>query len=111
MFQSRLEDLDPRVTEVMDEGPRIKDALESIEDDLMKFYQIKAAGVDIVRFFISGSPTDHYIYKGAFPEDWDYTKEMVESLNKLNESVLDAYITFLECEREALITRWNNLLK
>ena len=111
MYQDRNEDLDPRVTEIMQEGPRIKDALENIEGDLKKFYALKEEGVDTVRFFRSESQTHYYIYDGAFPSEWDYTKEMVESLQKLNEVVLDAYITFLECEREGLIQRWNNMAK
>ena len=110
MYQGRREDLDPRVDKVLEEGPKIDKAMEDVEDALKELYHLKGKTINSVAFYTqfhsNVTATLYYL-----PIDWDYTKEHQESLNKLNESVLDAYITFLECEREALIKRWNDMAK
>lgn len=42
-------------------------------------------------------------------KDDDIRKDMSETLRNLNWSMLSSYITYLECEREGLITEFNSL--
>ena len=112
MYQSRSEDLDPRVNNVLNEGPKIMRALEYMQQTLKNLEYIKEhSDLATVRFRPSYTTRDSFVVSDQLEEQWDYTKEYEESLNKLNESVLDAYITFLEAERETLIRRWNNMAK
>ena len=115
MYQDRSEDLDPRVSNVLNDGPKISEALEKINKGLENLYKIKEDGVSEVGIRYNPDPyrnrTYRFIDPDEHPEDWDYSKEYKESLQKLNEVVLDAYIVFLECEREALIKRWNDMAK
>ena len=110
MYQGRRDDFDPRVDKVLDEGPKIDKAMADIEGALRELYNIKGKTINQVDFCTTFQPnvtaTLYYL-----PKDWDYTKEHKESLEKLNQVCLDAYITFLECEREDLIKRWNNMAK
>ena len=120
MYQDRTNDLDPRVNKVLNEGPKILKAIKSTNDILRGFYDIKNAkhidclhvGVrPILTFENTASAVMEWIDPDEHPKDWDYSKKFKETLTNLNESVLDAYITFLECEREALIKRWNSMAK
>ncbi len=120
MYQDRQEDLDPKVTTVLNEGPRILEALESTNEMLKAYYDIKEEkSVDCIHVGVRNklyfenyaSASMQWINPNGHPSDWDYGTEYKESLRALNNSVLDAYITFLECERESLIRRWNGLAK
>lgn len=114
MYQDRSEDLDPRVNKVLNEGPKILETLEFITNILPELYRLKEKKDG---FYLEGIKFNHRYQRESeidpnnLPKNWDYTKEFKESLTNLNESVLDAYITFLECEREALIKRWNKMAK
>ena len=120
MYQDRSSDLDPRVSNVLNDGPKVLNALEETNDMLRSFYDIKHAKyVDCFhvgvrsKYTFETDPRDkmEWIDPNEYPEEWDYSKEYKKSLSKLNESVLDAYITFLEAEREALIQRWNGMAR
>ncbi len=111
MYQDRQEDMDPKVTTVLNEGPKILETLEGVNGALMELYHLKGLKSTIhIDFSCQGfsrkTSTLYYL-----PKNWDYTKEYKESLSALNETILDAHITFLECERESLIRRWNGLAK
>ena len=111
MYQDRSEDLDTRVSKVLDEGPKITKALEQVNGALQEMYKLKEErNIHCVDFssdkYRNITATLYYL-----PEGWDYTKEHEESLEKLNQVCLDAYIVFLECEREDLIKRWNAMAK
>lgn len=124
MYQDRSNDLDPRVSNVLNEAPKILKALEVTQDMLEKFYVIKNNDRDVIvrlghfsepddynRVFEELNPDEYGNKFYFYGENWDYSKEYKESLLKLNESCLEAYITFLEAEREALIKRWNGMAK
>jgi hypothetical protein len=110
MYQGRREDLDPRVDKVLEEGPNIDKAMEDVEDALKEIYKLREKTITSVNFH-SGFHKHYTATLYHLSRDWDYTKEFKESLDKLNQAVLDAYITFLECEREELIKRWNDMAK
>ena len=110
MYQGRREDFDPRVDKVLDEGPKIDKAMADVEHTLRELYKLQGRTIKCVDFHSSfNSDVTATLY--YLPANWDYTKEFEESLDKLNMVVLDAYIVFLECEREDLIKRWNDMAK
>lgn len=111
MYTDRSNDLDSRVSNVLDEAPKILSAIEKINDCLKDYYNLKEQTSPLLCGFKRTQTFFNYIDDYYLEEGWDYTKEFLESLQNLNESVLNAYIVFLEAERETLIKRWNEMAK
>jgi len=125
MYQNRNEDLDPRVSNVLNDGPKISMAFDSVQNRLQNLHEIKEnknrrLNVNIGNPYEYNSqghapPANTQTFTGELcydlPKDWEYHKEYKETVDNMNKSVLDAYITLLECEREALIKRWNDMAK
>lgn len=109
MYQSRSEDLNPKISEFAAEALTIERALTYIDKKLKKLYSIQENS-----FKIQFKYTDH---EHAFePIEYnqiekEFRDEMWETKKKLESGVMFAFITLLEAEREDLIKKWNSLTK
>ena len=114
MYTDRKEDLNPVVTYRHGQVLGVARWLDHINGMLKKLYGIKKnckanpRSFPDLRISLSNDCVD-FSFHDFNPKDNILQQEAFDTLKDYNNSMLSGYITFLEAEREALITIYNDM--
>jgi len=118
MYTSKEEKLSPTVNYRHTRILRISVLLSRINEKLRRLYEWKedykkspenfvGVSFEILHDKVNFTHSGFSLHK--LEKDDDINREFMETMQKLNWSMLSSYITFLEIERESLIKEFNRL--